>query len=107
MPYIDKAERKYYDPDIEKLAKWIQGRPGELSYIITAITHIWLKKRHPMERGPVPYSSLSLAIGALESTKLELYRKVIGPYEDRKLQENGRVSDLNDRRVSGLKDRRY
>lgn len=34
-------------------------------------------------------------IGALEATKLEIYRRLIGPYEDTKLKKNGDVEFFN------------
>lgn len=37
------------------------------------------------------YSDYAALIGALESTKLELYRAHVGPYEEKKRAENGDV----------------
>ena len=41
------------------------------------------------------YAQLNAAIGVLECVKLELYRMVAAPYEDRKCMENGPISDLD------------
>jgi hypothetical protein len=37
------------------------------------------------------YQAINDCLGALEGAKLELYRRVAAPYEDRKIQENGDV----------------
>ena len=42
----------------------------------------------------VSYSSFNDVIGALEACKLEFYRRVVSPYEDNKIIENGDVYDL-------------
>jgi hypothetical protein len=42
------------------------------------------------------YSNINNAIGVLECCKMELYRKVAGPYEDRKQHENGAVVARDD-----------
>lgn len=39
----------------------------------------------------IKFSTYSHAIGVLECVKLELYRRMIAPYEDRKCEENGDV----------------
>lgn len=59
---------------------------GELNYILSSIVYEWM-----MEHG-LSYNS---AIGVLECMKLELYRQVAAPYEDRKKKENGPVSELD------------
>ncbi|KKN16816.1 hypothetical protein LCGC14_0972010 [marine sediment metagenome] len=37
------------------------------------------------------YTELSAAIGDVECAKLEVYRRVLGPYEDEKITEHGDV----------------
>jgi hypothetical protein len=39
----------------------------------------------------VRYAHLNEAIGVLECAKLELYRRIAAPYEDRKMGETGEV----------------
>ena len=40
---------------------------------------------------PHNYEQLNAIIGVMECTKLEFYRRVVVPYEDRKMEENGDV----------------
>ena len=63
---------------------------GELNYVITqACNNYWLdgtiagKKQN--------YQRLNDIIGALEGAKLEFYRRVVVPYENAKMAENGDV----------------
>ncbi len=79
MPYITQTERRYL------------GKPGsvpltagQLNYVITRLLQEFL--------GETPnYRLFNEAIGALEAAKLELYRRMVAPYEDKKIKENGDV----------------
>lgn len=81
MPYITHAERVNLDRG---------GAPqtlGQLNYVVTQACLAYLKAC-----GPAPsYAMLNAAIGMLECAKLEFYRRVAAPYEDRKLHDNGDV----------------
>lgn len=59
---------------------------GELNYVLTRICHGYLNNV------VLRYASLNDVIGALEGAKLELYRRVVAPYEDVKIELNGDVS---------------
>ena len=74
MPYIPENRRL---DDAETA--------GELSYmfVITINDYIRLKKES--------YQTYNDIIGALESVKLEIYRRLVTKYEDKKIIENGDV----------------
>lgn len=57
-------------------------RDGKLNYLISSIIACLY---------PQSYQDLNAAIGVLECAKLELYRRVVAPYEDIKLKLNGDV----------------
>ena len=59
--------------------------PAELNFLITSIVSSYLARRG------LKYQTINDAIGALECAKLELYRRVVSPYEDTKIKENGDV----------------
>jgi len=44
-----------------------------------------------MERHDKKYQTFNDILGALEGAKLEVYRRVVGPYENGKMSENGDV----------------
>jgi uncharacterized protein DUF6899 len=79
MPYIGRGVRASLD----------EGRkatqPGELNYQISKLANDYLAMRG------ISYTVLNEIIGAMECAKLELYRRVAAPYEDKKLIEAGEV----------------
>ncbi len=83
MPYIDNNKREEIDPLVEQLRD-ILGSMGDLNYTITRLCDAYLTT----EEG-IRYSRLNDLVGALECAKLELYRRVAAPYEDKKAKENG------------------
>lgn len=80
MPYILPERRKQLDYDL-----WRAESPGELNYCITQIVNNYLAG------AGAKYQTFNDIIGALECAKLEIYRRMISPYEDTKLLENGDV----------------
>ncbi|MEE8372500.1 MAG: hypothetical protein V3R87_02025 [Dehalococcoidia bacterium] len=59
---------------------------GELNYKITEACIDFIE-----ENGGLSYTTVQNVIGVLECAKLELYRRVLAPYEDTKIAENGDV----------------
>jgi hypothetical protein len=80
MPYISPEARQRLDNGE------LPASPGELNYAITRLVDVYL-----LRSGGVRYSQINEVIGALECAKLELYRRVAAPYEDRKIEEAGDV----------------
>jgi hypothetical protein len=78
VPYIVPGER--HEP------KPVTGGPSDLNYTITRLCDAYI-----CARGGASYTLLNEVIGVLECAKLELYRRVAAPYEDKKLQANGDV----------------
>ena len=68
-------------PCIEEVPK----DSGELNYLITLLIQDYLEYKNES------YQTYNDIIGALEGAKLELYRRKIAPYEDKKIKENGDV----------------
>lgn len=80
MPYIDKESRKRVERDINPQSA------GELNYLITRLVDDYMQRK-----GGVRYAHLNEVVGVLECVKLELYRRVAAPYEDKKCAEAGDV----------------
>lgn len=59
---------------------------GELNFIITRAIDEYIRRK-----GGVRYAHINEVVGALGCVKLELYRRIAAPYEDRKRAENGDV----------------
>jgi len=84
MPYIEMEQRAKFD-NMELQSVPMLANEGGLNYAITSLVDEWLRLRG------VNYKHLNAAIGVLECAKLELYRRVAAPYEDKKIIENGDV----------------
>jgi len=87
VPYIKVGNRSKYNKVLRELLEILKTLPpdevdGELNYVVTRI----LKEVYPLR-----YFHINKAIGVLECIKLEYYRRVAAPYEDKKIQESGDV----------------
>jgi len=85
MPYVSTDARSRLDDG---------GEPedaGELNYVVTKVVDRYLCRKDRLR-----YAHINEVIGVLECLKLELYRRVAGPYEDAKMEESGDVYDVLD-----------
>lgn len=83
MPYIKKETR--YELFHENGSIEIPETPGELNFMITTLCTNYRDSKG------LSYQTVNDIIGALEGAKLEFYRRVVAPYEDTKIIENGDV----------------
>ncbi len=75
----------YIRPDLrQNLRRVVPTDAGELNFMLTELVLSFLGKEPNYER-------FNAAVGALESSKLELYRRAIAPYEDKAKERNGDV----------------
>jgi hypothetical protein len=65
--------------------EWYPENAGELNFLLSTFIANYL--RHNGKN----YANVNEMMGALECAKMELYRVVIGPYEDEKIEQNGGV----------------
>ena len=92
MPYIKKEDRKKWEKIIAEVTELLKNIPkenvdGELNYFFTSIVLNNYEKK---------YFNYNRAVGMLECCKQELYRHIIGPYEDEKIKENEEVELITD-----------
>jgi len=80
MPYIKQDDRL----ELDTLMRFPKTA-GELNYEITRMIKFYLE-----ERGR-NYQNMNDIIGALEGAKMEFYARIVRPYEDEKIEENGDV----------------
>jgi hypothetical protein len=91
MPYIGRYRRK------ELLEETIHNGPldaGELNFVLSTVIASYVIRRN------LSYAACNDVVGALDSCKEEFRRRVINPYEDKKIKENG---DLEEYRELGFK----
>ncbi len=77
MPYIKTAKRE------ELNGGYDMETPGELNYMLTMGLQSYINTHG------LSYQTINDIIGALEGAKMEFYRRVAAPYEDKKIIENG------------------
>lgn len=83
MPYIKRARRDQLKPAL--IDQVYLHNPGELNYAITVLI------RNYFHNHGENYTAINDVVGALDSAKLEFYRRVAIPLEDQKRRENGDV----------------
>lgn len=79
LPYVQNEVRKQLDNESNPTSA------GQLNYVIT---HQILKYISNKNKN---YELLNEVVGVLECCKQELYRRIIVPYEDNKMIQNGDV----------------
>ena len=93
MPYIKQEQRKELEDFVTLLGqKLLENGPdnmGEYNYVITKLIHDYIYFNG------LKYSNLNNIVGMLECAKAEFIRKVVSPYEEKKIKENGSVSQLD------------
>ena len=79
MPYIRHEVRDALDA-----GRYNPRSAGELTYTIyrDALTLLG--------RAPT-FSDYAEVIGAIEAAKMEIYRRLVAPYEDKKIKEHGDI----------------
>lgn len=80
MPYIKNVDQLRVKDTLSP------QNAGELNYLLTEVVLEFLYRNETPR-----YQDMNDAIGALEGCKLELYRRLVSPYEDVKIKENGDV----------------
>jgi len=94
MPYIKKYKREDLDNLIKQFEAYMSlanrvecgaVHVGELNYLITKLCQSYVN--YYGER----YEIYNQVVGVIENVKLELYRRKIAKYEDKKIKENGDV----------------
>lgn len=85
MPYIAEG-REEIDAVVKQLPDLDDGK---FNYAITKICHQFILRKK------LRYFTLVRVFGGLICVMLELYRRVAAGYEDKKIKENGHISDLD------------
>lgn len=82
MPYIPNERRKALFSDSKTDYNSDISSSGELNFMLTDMILSYLR-----DKGKC-YKTINDIIGALEGAKLEFYRRVVVPYEDKKKKQN-------------------
>ncbi len=94
MPYIPDKEKHEMSDCIERLQAFIDTK-GDLNYAICELVG-----RLILDSDKISYSQMSEWIDGVHDAEAELRRRVLDPYEDIKIFENGDVPSF-----AGILDR--
>jgi len=88
MPYIKPTNRPKYEVWIKGILKTLKDEkgdfdPGDLNYVLFRIAKGLCT--------PPRYYKINAVYGVLQCMAFEFYRRVVAPYEDEKIRENGDV----------------
>ena len=85
MPYIPNPQRLEANKIMreEGFMQYVPSNAGELNYIVTTLIDNYLNYVG------IRYAHVNEMMGALECCKLELYRRIVAPYEDQVADKNG------------------
>ena len=84
MPYIPQSNRQRLDSWSEALGDNIES-VGDLNYVITRLSLRLLQKQG------VHYDNIAGIVGTLRLAADEMVRRLVGEYENQKIEENGDV----------------
>ncbi len=85
MPYIKQEDRDKLDQGLSPT------NAGELNYALHIILEQYLYNKGES------YQTYNDMVGALESAKMELYRRQVAKYEDEKITLNGDIEFYRDK----------
>jgi hypothetical protein len=90
MPYINQSLRTKLDNKMKDLLSDSGNLScGELNYIISNLLNEHLEQKKI--DNTFNYSACNSIVGVLECAKLEFYNKLVTPYENIKIAENGEL----------------
>lgn len=82
MPYIKQSDRSAMDQIVNMMDDWGVQANGDLNYILYAFCKRYVKPS---------YNNYKNFCGELRQCATEIERRILGPYEDKKIIENGDV----------------
>jgi len=82
MPYISWKNREKMDVILEKMSDADIECNGDLNYLLFAYCKYCV---------PKSYNSIKNFIGELSEVQVEIRRKILAPYEEKKEEENGSI----------------
>ncbi len=104
MPYIKQDHRELFETKLQALVDEVVALsrkesmsvlPGVMNYLTTSLikrsyTQALEVETHP-NKANLTYGDHNEIVGILECAKMEFYRRMTAPYEDKKIKENGDV----------------
>lgn len=86
MPYITNSEKEKIDKGFVALHLSELNNAGSLNYAIHQVIAQYISQNQES------YQTYNDIVGALDCAKMELYRRLISEYEDKKMAQNKDVA---------------
>ena len=83
MPYLKKEDKDKFKGMLKEMKKTPPTTAGEINFLVTSLVHEYMKSQG------LNYQKINDVVGALDGAKVEFQRRIVGPYEDIKIKENG------------------
>jgi hypothetical protein len=83
MPYISKYHQSLLDPHIDKIHGLVAPDSDKIDY--GALEYTIFRLVQLVANDKMKFANLNALVGTLETTKAEVLRRLLGPYEDLKL----------------------
>lgn len=90
MPYINFSKRAEFDKEIDLLIEKLKSKSnddlsGQLNYVISRLAWSLCTEKN------MRYARMNTIIGALDCVKMEFYRRIAAPYENKKIESEGDI----------------
>ena len=90
MPYLSKEDKVKFDLKYKDALSYlaemdIKELTGHINYMVFKTTKVWTEKNGKK------YFVFASIVGTMICCVLEIYRRLVAPYEDKKILENGDV----------------
>lgn len=89
MPYVPANDRKRLSGAINWSAM-VPANAGELNYVISLLAVEYVKRKG------LSYKVLAEVQAAIHGSLVEFERRLVGPYEDTKISENGDLAGYSE-----------
>jgi len=95
MPYLNEAHKAEIERvlELDRIAEYIATKnTNDFAGAINYLNFVIIKKRTKVEGGACRrYFQFAMWVGTMICCVLEVYRRLIGPYEDEAIEKNGDV----------------
>jgi hypothetical protein len=89
MPYITQEERKTINPELKKFLMFMgHMTPGQFVYVMYSMG-LWQVAKGGVEKVPIDWTKCNEVMGNFDCVAKEFYRKIVGPYEEQAIKQNG------------------
>ncbi len=90
MPYLAKKDKEDFDSKYKDALSYLESMDikklsGHLNYMVFKTVKAWTRKNGKK------YFVFAAVVGTMICCVLEIYRRLVAPYEDEKILENGDV----------------